>query len=571
VKIIPIIDIFAGPGGLSEGFARLSEFAGGPVSFQTRLAIEKDPIAAATLTLRTFFRQFPAGKAPNEYYRVLRRELPISALESRAEWKVAQKKVWNAELGSVSERELHDRIQDCLKEAKDWVLLGGPPCQAYSLVGRARMTGIGTAGRQEAQRAEKIRTQKRKLFESDHRHELYREYLRIVAVHQPTVFVMENVKGILSSGLPARNGLPQRRVFEQIRNDLADPWTALESDRSLETLRSFHRGDRHKNKLFSFVTSDGDVVHDADFLIRSENYGVPQKRHRVIILGVRGDIDFAPSPIQKCAPTTVRDAIGPLPSVRSGLSKGDRDEATWVGAIHEALLKLKLSSKSIPESALNAILHSRHRLTRGSHFTGGRLPKARSTLARWLHDDRLGGFIQHETRSHMTSDLVRYLFVATTAQITGSSPKLEEWPKALLPLHRNIAVDQKTGATNAAGFSDRFRAQLWDDAASTITSHISKDGHYYIHPDPCQCRSLTVREAARLQTFPDNYLFCGNRTQQYHQIGNAVPPFLALQLAGVVAKLFAERIRRAAPDGGRSQQKDSKLQHVPNKVGRYKA
>ena len=138
----------------------------------------------------------------------------------------------------------------------------------------------------------------------------------------------------------------------------------------------------------------------------------------------------------------------------------------------------------------------------------------------------------HESRSHLASDLNRYLFCAAYAEKYGAPARLEEFPESLLPNHKNV---QEAKATGEYKFNDRFRVQMWGRPSTTITSHIAKDGHYYIHPDPTQCRSLTVREAARLQTFPDDYLFEGNRTSQYTQVGNAVPPLLAQQIASIVA------------------------------------
>jgi DNA (cytosine-5)-methyltransferase 1 len=170
-------------------------------------------------------------------------------------------------------------------------------------------------------------------------------------------------------------------------------------------------------------------------------------------------------------------------------------------------------------------------LPRSDRSLAGFLETCPQALQDWLADAKLTALPNHESRGHMRADIARYAFAALFVESTGRSPKAADFPDRLAPKHYNW---------NSGKFADRFKVQGWESPASTVTSHISKDGHYYIHPDATQCRSLTVREAARLQTFPDNYLFLGNRTEQYIQVGNAVPPYLAFQIGKALLRIIED-------------------------------
>lgn len=538
-----MIDIFAGPGGLSEGFSRYADwYDDEEIHFRSVLSIEKDETAVRTLTLRTFYRMFE-GELPPEYWAVVKGQASVSVLEEFPEWKAAQRHVWQAELGVVSNQELHTRIEIRLKGAEEWLLIGGPPCQAYSLMGRARMTGIGFEGRSDTDAAEETRKRRLESFHKDVRHVLYREYLRIIAVHQPTAFVMENVRGILSAKLPGPDG-SVHPVFDQIRSDLQDPWASLAEDEDLNELRFLARPGSPKYRLHALSAEEASLWQNepsnADFLLKSEDFGVPQRRHRVIVVGIREDHQGKPASLRRARPNTVRETIGQMPAIRSGISAGEDSDIEWSVRRAKAVQPLLGAplADGVRDAVHTALVQRETSLGRGGPFISW-IPRDRknSALEAWLSSPALNGVIQHESRSHMDSDLARYLYAAASAQVTGRTPRLHQWPRELLPKHRNIAVDE-SGEIDVSGFLDRFKVQTWDEPSSTVTSHIAKDGHYFIHPDPSQNRSLTVREAARLQTFPDDYFFCGNRTQQYHQVGNAVPPLLAVQLARSVAKIF---------------------------------
>jgi DNA (cytosine-5)-methyltransferase 1 len=507
---IPVIDLFAGPGGLGEGFSSLLTRAGERV-FKIRLSIEKDEHAHRTLELRAFFRQFPHGKAPGDYYDYLRGKTSRDALFTRfpSEAEAARKEAWWAELGAkeFSDDTVDERIQQALGGRKTWVLIGGPPCQAYSLVGRSRV--IGREGLAK--------------YEADPKHRLYKHYLRILAVHRPPVFIMENVKGLLSATVK------KQAIFQQILRDLAHP---------LDAVPEAPRSEELAYRLVSLVRPAGNLLgqfEPEDYVVKAEEYGVPQARHRVILLGVRDSFPGKPAALQCAKPVAIERAIGDLPRLRSGLSKDEDAGKLWLEALQSIAQTAWPSDPKIDPTVRRAIGQVVDEidgdLGRGAEFVPGK--PAPGFAVRWFRDARLGGFCNHSTRGHIREDLHRYLFASVYAQRHGRSPGLEDFPEGLLPKHRNV-----NQAIEGAMFNDRFRVQLAGRPSTTVVSHIAKDGHYYIHYDPTQCRSLTVREAARLQTFPDNYFFEGPRTEQYQQVGNAVPPLLARQAAEIVAELF---------------------------------
>lgn len=481
--MFPIIDLFAGPGGLNEGFSSVQDETG-EYAFKTLASFEMDSFACQTLRLRATYRELvrSGGDLQPYFDYIIGKKTWEDTLSGnfKTVYMAAKPHVYRVELGEETRPEVDEYIELQLgpeSQRSHWALIGGPPCQAYSLAGRSRRTGDET-------------------FAFDHKHFLYREYLHILGKFKPTIFVMENVKGLLSS----KNG--DQSMFQTI---LAD-------------LKRLPSGASYEIRSLVVDAAPGDL-EPSDFIIRSEEYGVPQKRHRVILLGIRSDVaHLIPRQVLSKADgaVTVRASLHGMPCLQAETSyrkpKVDQD---WEAVQEDALREVRsVQVESKPEKVKSGSI-------------------AVDNYKAWIQENNLGLPIQHNPRAHMVSDLVRYRVMAELAMRLGKSPKYTDLPPSLHPEHRNIG-NAKTP------FTDRFRVQIWDAPATTVVSHISKDGHYYIHPDPNQARSFTVREAARLQSFPDNYFFEGPRTQQFHQVGNAVPPLLSKQIGEIVAEMLGK-------------------------------
>ena len=528
--VVPLIDVFAGCGGFSEGF--LAYFGGAHI-FRLSLALDSDEHAHQTHLLRSFVHQF--AKVPKAYYQLLQLSPTWEKVEELfekfpKEAEAARSSVMLRELGAgpKADEEIHSLIDERLRGRRDWVLIGGPPCQAYSIAGRSRNRGITDY---EA--------------ETDHRHFLYREYLKILAEHWPAVFVMENVPGVLNSKVGGE------RIWEKILEDLADPVSTLSM---LE-----YDGDFDGYRLYSLVTPDRGVdlwrrptLQPNEFVVHCEHYGIPQSRHRIFVLGVRSDLferGVEPRQLQERPGTVPSSAVTEdLPRLRSGLTRTDNSDENWMRIMRElvdakwwkssgdhlaALAEAReILGKSLkkPEGGLGG------QFVKGDRIGSGDIPEH---LRSWLLDSNVPGAFNHESKAHMESDIHRYVFAACHSRVSDRPLRLVHFPKELLPDHENVK-DSDRRRLSHSDFADRFAVQVAHEPARTIVSHIAKDGHYYIHPDPSQGRSLSVREAARVQTFPDNFFFPGTRTEQYRQVGNAVPPYLAYQIAEVIDDIFEQ-------------------------------
>ena len=423
--------------------------------------------AHRTLLLRAFLRKFGRDYPP-EYHDFLNRGAirpPNWQQRYPKQWAEAVDETQRLELGTPNAtKEVRAPIQRIRKrQGCESVLLGGPPCQPYSLVGRAR--NMGNANYDLA---------------TDKRRSLYFEYVRVLAELMPAVAVMENVKGILS----ARLG--DDLVFEDV----------------LKKLR--HAGGTDRYRLYTVAGSDSGFWEDdrslSDFLVRADEYGVPQARHRVIVVCVRRDIAEA-LPVghllrleKSDSSVPVMDVIGWMPRLRSRISRAD-NPAAWRDTILTACKRL--GNLSMPNMTLDErsrfrseIRNTKAAVTTGSTPECGSMPSSTEMacpdpLRSCIQGIHVEWLSNNETRGHMPSDLERYLFASAFAKVKGWSPKAFDFPEILAPNH----VNWRSGK-----FADRFRVQVGDRPSSTVTSHISKDGHYFIHPDRHSVAvSLSVR------------------------------------------------------------------------------
>lgn len=403
------IDLFAGAGGFSEGFKR--------AGFEPVAHVEVDQAACFTLKTRLAYYYLKENKKINIYIQYLKGEINRKQLYAFIPSPILES-VINLPIGNRNNRKIFEIIDKLNGRKKIDIIVGGPPCQAYSLAGRAR-DGNKMKG--------------------DPRNYLYVQYGRFLKKYTPKLFIFENVIGLMSA----------------------------------------EKGKYFKN-IQKYFRRLGYVVEP--FIVNANQFGVLQNRKRVIILGWQKSLHLLIDELSASyLPLyTVKNIFNDLPKLQAG---GGKDKyLNYASEINNYM----------------------------------RFAKIR---------DGIGILTQHVSRPHTNHDKEIY-------RIT-----VEKWRKEQRRLNYNDLPEKLKTHNNREAFLDRFKV-VADELrwSQTVVAHIAKDGHYYIHPDIKQNRSISVREAARLQSFPDDYYFEGieegqTRTHAFKQIGNAVPPLMVEKIA----------------------------------------
>lgn len=410
-KKLTYIDLFAGAGGLSEGFIRTGYI---PVTH-----VEVDEDACFTLKTRLAYHYLKEINKLDVYLDYLQGNISREKLYNHIPSEISGS-VLTSEIAEDNIKDIFQNITQSLKKLGENninIIVGGPPCQAYSLAGRSA---------------------RRNSANDDHRNYLYKEYARFIKEFRPMLFVFENVPGLYTAngGIYYRN---LKKYFRKIGYNVEDK------------------------------------------ILDASNFGVIQRRKRVVFIGWRKDLDFIYPDFESIENNwTVKYLLNDLPFLRAG----------------------------------EVIPHKKYRA------------KTNDYLEKFEIRNGVDFVAQNITRPHNNKDLKIY------------KRAIELWEKKNKRLKNNEIPKSERTQKNVTSFLDRFKVVAPDDLSHTMIAHIAKDGHYYIHPDKKQLRSLSVREAARIQSFPDDYFFEGSRTSAFRQIGNAVPPLMAESIAQKIKALI---------------------------------
>lgn len=391
------IDLFAGCGGLSEGFYR--------EGYNALLHLEIDQAACKTLRTRM------------KHYKYSDEDIEKAVL-----------------CDDITRKGIIEEIESRLKDKVD-IIIGGPPCQAFSTQGRAQDPNS---------------------MRNDPRNYLFENYLQILNHFKPKFFIFENVRGMLTA---KPTGI---KIFDIIISEMRKTYKVCNNPQTI--------------------------------LLNAADYGVPQIRQRVILIGVRNDINIEPEEIyariQKTHSAnhengllpyvTVRDAISDLPQIQAG----DGSDC-WTFAEYQNM----------------------------------------NDYVSRIRDKKFAFIYNHKARAHNEKDRERYRILSEHGN----------WQLKDLQTIRPDLINH-----DPKHFGNRYTVQSWDKPAKTICAHLYKDGNLFIHPDPEQARTFTVREAARVQSFPDDFYFEGSRTEQFKQVGNAVPPLMAQAFAHTLKQFLQE-------------------------------